>query len=295
MEDKPLLEGKVIAVTGGANGIGRAISIALIRAGARVIVNDIGVSLDGGAASSKPAEETVKEAEALGGKAAVCLEDISTMGGGRRVVEAALDTFGRIDGVACLAGIARPAPLEEITEADWDKVIATHLKGHFAVIQPAVKAMNKDGGSIVAFTSTAGLDGSPAQAAYAAAKAGIIGLTRTVALSAGPAIRCNAISPSARTRLIEKVRPEYDPGPPEKIAGIVEFLMSDLSKHITGQVIYASGDRLALYPQPRPSKWLIGTETWTGRSIGGVWNSAIGSDPLVRYDRYLSPRKDVVK
>lgn len=293
MTTSKLLDGKVAVVTGGASGIGRAVSIAFAAAGASVVINDIGVSLGGSEPSSKPAEETVAMITAAGGKAVACIENIATMKGGKRLSEAALDQFGRIDALACLAGISRPAAFEELSEEDWDAVIATHLKGHFSAIQPALAPMKRQkSGSIIAFTSTAGLDGSPPQANYAAAKAGILGLMRSLALSQAPYVRCNAVSPSARTRLIERIRPDYNPGSPEQITGLLTFLASDLSANITGQTIYARGNTVALYPQPRTTKTLTSPVEWTAESLAAAWEGGLGIDQLVRHSRYAGARKE---
>lgn len=293
-----MLQGKVAIVSGGASGIGRAVSLAFASAGAKVIVNDLGVNLDGSGSSSGPADAVVNEIKAAGGEAITCFEDISTMAGGRRTIESAVDTFGRVDVLGCLAGISRPAPFTELTEQDWDSVIATHLKGHFALMQPAVIQMTKQkSGSIIAFTSTAGLDGSPPQANYSAAKAGIVGLMRTVALSAYPHVRCNAVAPSARTRLTNRIRPEHQTGTPEQITGLLTFLGSDRSKHITGQLLYVTGrgNRVELFPQPRAVRTVSSETDWSADRLADVWDSALGSDQLVRAERYWGNKADTEK
>ena len=191
-----LLDGKVAVVTGGGTGIGRAVAIALAAAGARVVVNDYGVSVDGRDPSSGPANEVVGVIRAAGGQAVASPESVTTMAGGRAVVDLALREYGDLHVLVCCAGILRERMIFNMSEEEWDAVIAVHLKGHFTVMQPATAHMRqKKAGSIITFTSTAGLEGSPGQPNYSAAKEGIVGLTRSTALAmARYGVRCNAIS-----------------------------------------------------------------------------------------------------
>ncbi len=192
-----LLDGKVAVVTGGGTGIGRAVSIGLAAAGAAVIVNDYGVSVDGMDPSSEPANAVVAEIRKAGGRAVAAADSVATMAGGRAVVDLALKEFGDLHVLVCCAGILRERMIFNMSEEEWDAVIAVHLKGHFTVMQPATRHMReRKAGSIITFTSTAGLEGSPGQPNYSAAKEGIVGLTRSTALAmAKYGVRCNAISP----------------------------------------------------------------------------------------------------
>ncbi|MBI1962862.1 MAG: SDR family NAD(P)-dependent oxidoreductase, partial [Candidatus Rokubacteria bacterium] len=202
-----LLDGKVAAVTGAGNGIGRAVALELARAGARVVVNDYGVTVDGRTPSSAAAETVVKEIEARGGQAVANAESVATMAGGQAIVDAALGRFGDLHIVVCCAGILRERMIFNMSEEDWDAVIAVHLKGHFTVLRPATRHMReKKYGRIVTFTSVAGLEGSPGQPNYAAAKEGIVGLTRSTALAmAKYGVTVNCISPTAETRMTERL------------------------------------------------------------------------------------------
>src|SRR5216117_1102518 len=195
-----LLDRKVAVVTGAGSGIGRAVALGLAAEGASVVVGDYGVSVDGRDPSSAPAEAVVREIEKTGGRALASAENVATMAGGKAMVDAALKSFGDLHIVVCCAGILRERMIFNMTEEEWDAVIAVHLKGHFTVMRPASAHMReKKSGCMITFTSTAGLEGSPGQPNYAAAKEGIVGLTRSTALAlAKYGVRCNCISPGSR-------------------------------------------------------------------------------------------------
>jgi len=179
-----LLDGKVAVVTGGGNGIGRAVALGLARAGARVVVNDYGVTVDGREPSSAAAQAVVKEIEARGGQAVASAESVATVAGGQAIIDSALGCFGELHILVCCAGILRERMIFNMSEEEWDAVVAVHLKGHFTVMRPATRHMReKRYGRIITFTSTAGLEGSPGQPNYSAAKEGIVGLTRSTALA----------------------------------------------------------------------------------------------------------------
>jgi NAD(P)-dependent dehydrogenase (short-subunit alcohol dehydrogenase family) len=285
-----LLDGKVAVVTGGGTGIGRAVSLGLAAAGASVVVNDYGVSVDGRDPSSEPANQVVSEIRAHGGKAVASPESVATMAGGRAVVELALKEFGDVSVLVCCAGILRERMIFNMTEEEWDAVIAVHLKGHFTVMQPATAHMRqKKAGSIVTFTSTAGLEGSPGQPNYAAAKEGIVGLTRSTALAmARYGVRCNAISPTADTRMTQRLPGERralaTATPPDAIAPVVAFLASDRAAHITGQVIGVRGTEVTVYSHPAPLRTVTGTSPWTPEALADTWDRTLGQDRLRRFD-----------
>ena len=279
-----LLAGKVAVVTGAGRGIGQAIAMGLAAAGARVIVNDIGAALDGAGASRGPAEDVVAFIRANGGEAITCFDTVSTMAGGARIVQAALDQWGRLDVLVCAAGNVRAKTIFDMTESDWDDVIATHLKGHFTTMKPACIQMKKQkAGSIITITSSGGLEGNPNQPNYSAAKEGIIGLTRAVALTIAPYANCNSIWPMGKTRMTDHMAPTAAKPAPESVAPLVVFLASDAARHVTGQVINIGGDRVALFPQPRPLRTAFQQGGWTAEDLAKAWDGSIGIDPLVRY------------
>ena len=275
-----LLDGKVAVVTGGGTGIGRAVSIGLAAAGARVVVNDYGVGVDGLDPSSEPANAVVAEIRQAGGRA---------------VVDLALQEFGDLHVLVCCAGILRERMIFNMTEEEWDAVIAVHLKGHFTVMQPATRHMREQkAGSIVTFTSTAGLEGSPGQPNYSAAKEGIVGLTRSTALAmAKYGVRCNAISPTADTRMTQRLpgerRSAATATPPEAIAPVVTFLASDRARHITGQVIGVRGPEVSVYSHPAPIRTVSAPGAWTAEQLADVWDRGLGQDRLRRFDSMKIP------
>jgi len=290
-----LLDGKVAVVTGGGTGIGRAVSLDLAAAGAKVVVNDYGVSVDGRDPSSEPANEVVGKIRAKGGQAVASPESVATMAGGRAVVDLALKEFGDLHILVCCAGILRERMIFNMSEEEWDAVIAVHLKGHFTVMQPATRHMReKKAGSIITFTSTAGLEGSPGQPNYSAAKEGIVGLTRSTALAmARYGVRCNAISPTADTRMTQRLPGERrglaTATPPEAIGPVATFLASDKAAHITGQIIGVRGTEVTVYSHQAPLRTATSVEAWTPERLADVWDRALGQDRLRRFDALQIP------
>jgi len=289
-----LLDGKVAVVTGGGSGIGRAVSLGLAEAGASVVVNDYGVGVDGREPSSDPANAVVKEISDRGGRAIANAQSIATMAGGRAAIDAALGSFNGLDILVCCAGILRERMIFNMSEEEWDAVIAVHLKGHFTVMQPATRHMReKKSGRIITFTSTAGLEGSPGQPNYSAAKEGIVGLTRSTALAmAKYGVTVNCISPTADTRMTQRLPDErrgQAMAPPEAIAPVVAFLASDRAAHVTGQVIGVRGNQVTLFSHPAPLRQVTSREPWTPETFADVYDTALGQDRLRRLDALKIP------
>jgi NAD(P)-dependent dehydrogenase (short-subunit alcohol dehydrogenase family) len=277
------LAGKVVAVTGGGGGIGRAVALASAAEGARVVVADYGVGLAGEDPSSEVADRVVAEIEAAGGEAVAVADDVATMAGGERVVAVAVERFGRIDGVVCVAGILRERMLFNMSEDEWDAVVATHLKGHFTVFRAAAAVMRKQegGGSLVGFASGA-FAGSVAQANYAAAKGGVVSLVRSAAAGLHRyGITANAIAPVARTRMSANVPMDLpEMGEPEDVAPMVVYLLSDRSRHVTGQVYTVVGPKIAVWNQPVEVRAVYAADRWTPAEIAERLDSTVGQEPL---------------
>ena len=270
-----ILKDRVAVVTGAARGIGREIALLMAQLGARVVVNDYGGSEAGQGTTQAPANEVVEEIRKAGGQAVASYDSVATMAGGERIVQTAIDAFGRLDVVVNNAGILRDRMIFNMTEEEWDAVIDTHLKGTFAVTRAAAPRMKEQrSGRFVNMTSTSGLVGNIGQANYAAAKLGIVGLTKVVALDmARYNVTANCISPFAWTRMIgtiptetaaQKARVEkIKKMSPAHIAPVAAFLASDAAKDITGQVIGVRGKEIMLFGHMRPIMRVHHAEGWT--------------------------------
>ncbi|MBB5121611.1 short-chain dehydrogenase [Streptomyces eurocidicus] len=278
------LAGKVVAVTGAGRGIGRAVALACAAEGARVVVNDYGVSLGGGEPTSEIATAVAEEIEAAGGTAVALADDISTMAGGRRVVDTALTRYGRLDGVVCVAGILRERMLFNMTEEEWDPVVATHLKGTFTVFRAASAVMRQQKhGTLIGFTSGSH-QGSVSQANYAAAKGGVISLVRSAALGlAKYGVTANCVAPVARTRMSANVPTELtEIGEPEDVAPLVVYLLSERAHDdgVTGQVYTVAGPKIAVWAQPRELRAAYADGAWTPERIADLLPGTVGTDPM---------------
>lgn len=293
-----LLEGKVGIVTGAGRGIGRSVAIALAEQGARVVVNDLGGTVKGPSeSSSAPADEVVAEIEAGGGVAVANYESVATMEGGERIVRTAVDAFGRVDILVTPAGNLAENALVDMTEAEWDAVIAVHLKGTFTVAKHASQVMREQRwGRIIPITSVAGLWGNRGQANYAAAKDGVAGFARSIARELEPyGITVNCISPGADTRMMAAVAksPESPHGadaedaflptqfqrPPQAVAPVVAWLASDEAANVNGQIVHVAGGVLGLMSQPAVTRSMGKPEApWSVEEIAAVFPTTLGVD-----------------
>jgi NAD(P)-dependent dehydrogenase (short-subunit alcohol dehydrogenase family) len=278
-----MLKDKVAVVTGAARGIGREIAVLMARLGARVVVNDYGGTEAGQGGGKAPADEVVDEIRKGGGEAVANYDSVASMAGGQRIVQAALDTFGRIDVVVNNAGILRDRMIFNMTEEEWDAVIDTHLKGTFAVTRAAAPHMReRRSGRFINMTSTSGLVGNVGQANYAAAKLGIVGLTKVTALDmARYNVTANCISPFAWTRMIGTIPTETEAQKarvekikklsPAHIAPVAAFLASDLAKEVTGQVFGVRGKEIMLFGHMRPIMRVHHAEGWTVERLAEIF------------------------
>ena len=245
-----LLDGKVAIITGAGGGLGRTYALLLAREGAAIVANDFGGARDGtGAATTPAAERIAAEIRANGGRAVANTSDVSTVQGGREILDSALQAFGQVDILINNAGILRDKTLVKLEESDWDAVISVHLRGTYCVTRPVFTWMKEHGrgGVIVNTASTQGLFGGFGQTNYGAAKAGIFGFSNSLALEGRKAgIRVWTLCPMASTRLTMDVLPEelQKNAAPDKVAPVVLYMVSDLSGDQTGKVIYAGGNRV---------------------------------------------------
>lgn len=287
------LEGKSIAVTGAGRGIGRAVAVACAAEGANVVVNDYGVGMAGEEPTSEVAEAVVKEITASGGSAVAIADSVASMEGGQRIVQAAVDRWGSIDGVVTVAGILRERMLFNMTEEEFDPVVETHLKGTFTVFRAASAIMRKqESGSLVGFTSAA-FSGSVAQANYSAAKGGIVSLVRSAAVGLHRyGVTANCIAPIARTRMSANVPGELSEiGDAEDVAPMVVYLLSDKARNVTGQIYTAVGGKIAVWNQPREVRAMYKDGRWTPEEIEARLASTVGQERMPMLDRLEAMRR----
>lgn len=276
---KKMLEGKVAVVTGSGRGIGRAIALVMAENGAKVVVNDVGAGLDGSGHDDGPAQQVVREIESQHGQgqAVANTDSVADWDSAQRIVQTAVDTFGKIDIVVNNAGILRDTIFHRMTPEEFDAVIKVHLYGAFYVSRAAITHFRaQESGAFVHMTSTSGLIGSIGQVNYAAAKLGIAGLSRAIAGdSARYHVRSNCVGPHAFSRMIESVPGQTEEQMqaraaktrPDQVAQLVAFLASDAAKDFTGQILGARGNEVYLYSQPRPIRTMHRGEGWTVESM----------------------------
>ena len=266
------LEGKVAVITGAGRGIGRGVAMHMAAEGAKVVVVDPGVNVDGSGYDQSIAEQVASEITRAGGTAAACTESVTAMVGGERIVQTAVDSFGKLDIVVTCAGILRDRMVFNMTEEEWDDVIAVHLKGTFTVVKNAcILFRQQRSGRIITFSSESGLVGNSGQANYGAAKSGIAGFTKVVARDMGRyGVTANSIAPRASTRMVgaipdsaAEIRARSGVAPlaegdelqemdPDHIAPFICYLASDYAADINAQTFLVYGDTVTLMSQPRP-------------------------------------------
>ncbi len=292
-----LVQDKVAIVTGSGRGIGRGVALLMAAQGARVVVVDPGVNIDGTGADATPADQVVREITEAGGSAVACHESVATMEGGEAAVQAAIDAFGKLDVVVTCHGILRDRMVFNMTEQEWDDVIAVHLKGTFAVVKHAcILFRQQRSGRVITFSSTSGLYGNSGQANYGAAKDGIAGFTRVVARDMGRyGVTANAISPSASTRMIVSVpgaardlrsqrgisggggdATEAVRGEADDLAPFTVWLASDEAAHVNGHVFHVAGGLVSLLNEPEPVKTIHAEGRWSVEDLVRVFPATIG-------------------
>ena len=289
-----LLQDKVAIVTGAGRGVGKGVAHQLAEEGAKVVVVDLGVNVDGTGANQSVAEQVANEIKEAGGTAVACAESVATMAGGENIIQTAIDSFEKLDIVVTCAGILRDRMVFNMSEEEWDDVIAVHLKGTFTIVKNAcILFRQQRSGRVITFSSTSGLYGNSGQANYGAAKDGIAGFTRVVSRDMGRyGVTANSISPSASTRMTTSVPEEARSlrasrgitsgssttlrGEPEDIAPFVTWLASDESSHVNGHVFHVTAGLISLLNEPDPIKTIHKEGRWTLEELAKVFPATLG-------------------
>src|SRR5437763_105230 len=278
-----LLDGRVAVVTGAGRGIGREIAVCLAQQGASVVVNDVGVALDGRGGANDAAARACGEIEAAGGRAVPSYDSVSDFEAAGRIIRTAVDTFGQIDILVNNAGIIRDRTLVKMSEDDFDAVVAVHMKGTFNCARHAAELMREAGyGRIVNITSSAGLRGNFGQTNYGAAKAGIMGMTFVWSLELGRyGVTVNAIAPSGATRmtasLFEKSGAEPPPEEnPALNAPLVAYVASEQAGHVNGQILGRTEYAYTIFQQPKQIAWMWRDGGWSPSEVAQDFDKTLG-------------------
>ena len=278
-----LLDGRVAIVTGSGRGIGREFALCFAREGAKVVVNDVGVSLDGRGTDEDAAAQVCKEIEAIGSQAVPNYDSVSDFDGARNIVQTAVDAFGTVDILVNNAGIVRDKTLLKMDESDFDAVIAVHLKGTFNCTRHAAEVMKDKGyGRIVNITSSAGLRGNFGQTNYGAAKAGIMGMTFIWSMELGRyGVTVNAVAPSGATRMTAALYERSGNEPPAEEnpalnAPLVAFLASERAAHVNGQILGRSEYAYTLFQHPKQIAWMQKPGGWTPGEVAEQFDKGLG-------------------
>lgn len=288
-----LLEGRIAVVTGGGRGVGRATAVSMAEHGAAVVVNDYGVMGDGAATERTPAEDVAAEIRAAGGQATPNHDSVATFEGARRIIDTALEAYGRVDLLVMFAGIVRGSTLLETSVEEWDAVIDTHVKGQLACIRYAAESMKRHGdGRILCVTSGQGhVRVQAGMIAYGTAKRGVLGLMHAAALDLAPhGIAVNTFSPLALTRLVTGGESDPDAAapapdrellrnmyPPRAIAPAVTYLMSDAMPKVSGKIFFMNGAELSVMDALRPIETVYKPGRWTPGEIAEAMPRFLGA------------------
>jgi len=277
-----MISGKVVVVTGAGGGIGRGVALAMAAAGAKVVVNDIGVSLQGEGGGDGPAQAVVREIQDAGGQACASTDSVASYEGAHHIIQTAIDAFGRIDAVVNNAGNLRDRVFHKMSEEEWRQVLDVHLNGSFYMSRAAAPYFREqESGAFVHMTSTSGLIGNFGQANYAAAKLGIVALSKSIALDmARYRVRSNCIAPFAWSRMTSSIPAETEAEKARveklkkmeagKVAPLAVYLASDAASEVTAQIFAVRANEIMLMSQPRPVRSVHYSEGWTPELIGEI-------------------------
>jgi len=278
-----LLDGRVAVITGSGRGIGREFALCMAAEGASVVINDVGVSLDGRGTEEDPAANVCREIEALGGRAVPNYDSVTDFAGAENIVNTAVESFGKIDILVNNAGIVRDRTLVKMDESDFDAVIAVHLKGSFNCARHAAPLMKDQGyGRIINITSSAGLRGNFGQTNYGAAKAGLMGMTFIWAMELGRyGVTVNAVAPAGATRMTAALfeRSGTEPPPeqnPALNAPLVAFLASERASHVNGQILGRSDYAFTLFQHPKQVAFMWRDGGWTAEQVADNFDTILG-------------------